>query len=177
MKAPTIIWDLPTRVLHWSLATIVVLNLFLLDGGDPPHEWLGYGAVGFVALRGIWGFLGGTQSRFRAFPVRPRQVLQFLVGQLRGRTPDYPGHNPLASVAYLAIWLLILSLGLTGWMMELDAYWGEEWLEDLHDGLATAIQVLVVFHLVGMSLDAWKFKRRTWFGMIVGHRGERRPDV
>lgn len=175
MMTRPIIWDVPTRVIHWSIASIVLLNLFLLDGGDPPHEWLGYVAVGFVCSRGIWGFRGGMPSRFRSFPIRPRQLVEFFRGQLTGNVPDYPGHNPAASVIYLLIWLLVISLGVTGWMMGLDAYWGEEWLEDLHKNISTGVEILVVLHLVGMTIDAIKFKRRTWFGMIVGHRGERQP--
>jgi len=62
------------------------------------------------------------------------------------------------------------ALGVTGFMMGLDAYWGEEWLEDLHENLSTALMVLVVLHLLGIAFDSWKFRRKTWLGMITGRR-------
>lgn len=165
-----LLWDLPTRLVHWGLAACVVLNLFVWEEGETPHQWTGYVAVAFVAFRSFWGWKGGAASRFTAFPLHPRKVFAFLKSGMRDE--DYEDrHNPLASWVYVSIWLLILALGVTGWMMGLDAYWGEEWLEDLHSVLSTILQVLVLIHLLGVFGDSFRHRRATWLGMIRGRRG------
>lgn len=149
------IWSFPTRLIHWLIALPVLANFFL-EGGETPHEVLGYVALAFVVVRVAWGFIAKDQAHFSAFP---------LAQVLRARR-DYPGHNPQASWVYLFIWALVVALGVTGYMMELDAYWGEEWLEDLHETFSNSLLALVVLHLLGIAFDGWKYKRRTWLGMI-----------
>jgi cytochrome b len=46
----------------------------------------------------------------------------------------------------LALMPLVLAAGLTGWMQTLDAFWGEEWLQELHEQAATALVVLASLH-------------------------------
>lgn len=164
------IWDKPTRILHWIVASAVILNLFVLEEGEDAHRWLGYAAMGAVAIRGVWGFVGGEHSRFRSFPLDWSSWRRFFSGLVFWRKEDFPGHNPLASAVYLLIWAGIISLGITGWMMGLDAYWGEEWLEEIHASISTAVQVLVALHLAGILLDSLKFRRHTWLGMITGRK-------
>ncbi len=36
----------------------------------------------------------------------------------------------------LSLMALVLALGLTGYLQTTDMFWGEEWLEELHEGLA-----------------------------------------
>lgn len=165
-----LIWDRTTRILHWIIAAAVVVNLFFLEEGDDPHQWVGYAAVGAVAFRGAWGFMGGKHSRFRSFPLGITSWRRFFSGLFLWRKEDFPGHNPLASVVYILIWVGVISLGVSGWMMGLDAYWGEEWLEEIHAQISTGIQVLVVIHLAGLALDSFKYRRHTWLGMITGKK-------
>ena len=46
------VWDLGTRVIHWLLAVLICLNLFVLE--DEPHEIVGY------VVRPLGGNLGGV---------------------------------------------------------------------------------------------------------------------
>lgn len=34
---------------------------------------------------------------------------------------------------------LVLALGMTGWMQTLDAFWGEAWLQELHEIIASTL--------------------------------------
>lgn len=164
------IWDRTTRILHWIIAAAVVLNLFVLEEGDDAHRWLGYAAVGAVLLRGVWGFVGGAYSRFRSFPLGWGSWKKFFASLVFWRRSDFPGHNPLASLTYIVIWACVFSLGVTGWMMGLDAYWGEEWLEEIHANISIALRALLGLHLAGLLLDSVKFRRHTWLGMITGKK-------
>lgn len=174
-RSSPVVWDVPTRVLHWALALAIVLNLFVLEEGDLPHTVVGTGACGVVALRVVWGFVARNASRLSAFPARPREVASFLGALARGSHPPFPGHNPAAALNALGLWSTVLALGVTGWMQSLDAFFGEDWLEELHGGLAVGLGVFVGTHLVGIALDAFVHRRRTWWAMVTGRRLPWRP--
>lgn len=163
-----LLWDRTTRVIHWSLATALILNLFILEEGEKAHEWVGYIACVAVAVRFFWGFKGGRYSRFSSFPLAPAKVVEFIKALFRKPTVPAEGHNPLASYVYILIWTSVLSLGLTGWLMGTDRYWGEEWLEDLHAKISIFVQGLIAFHLLGLGHDSIRYKRRTWLSMFNG---------
>ena len=134
-----VVWDPFVRVFHWSLVTCVLLNQFVLEPGEAPHEWSGYVASALVVLRVVWGFVGSRHARFSDFFPTPRRVGRHLRGALAGRAPHTAGHNPLGALMMLSLMGLVLALGVTGWMQGLDAYWGEEWLQNLHEWLADGL--------------------------------------
>ena len=60
-----VIWDKYVRLFHWSVATLFLLDFWVLEGGDPPHNWVGY-AIGFLLIgRILWGFIGSHNSLSR----------------------------------------------------------------------------------------------------------------
>ena len=156
-----IIWDLPTRILHWAMAFPIALNYFL-EGGKKNHRYVGYRAAFVLLLRLMWGFISKGHAHFKNFPMSPKKLFQ--------RNLDYPGHNPQASYVYFGIWTMVLALGVSGFMTTLDAYWGEEWLEELHETFGNILLGLIGLHLTGLGVDSLKFKRKTWKGMITGSR-------
>lgn len=164
------VWNLFTRIIHWFIAIPVLLD-FIFDDGDLSHKALGYIAMAFTIIRLFWGFLTTDQARFTSFPLGFRSFFSYSKNLFTGKLEYYPGHNPIASWIYLIIWGLVIALGVTGYMMSLDAYWGEAWLEDLHEICASGLLILVLVHFAGMGIDSWKFKRKTWMGMINGKKG------
>ena len=62
------VWDLPTRVFHWSL--VAGVGTALITGFVTPewwmgvHKWSGYAVVGLMAFRMLWGLFGPEYSRF-----------------------------------------------------------------------------------------------------------------
>lgn len=135
--------------MHWLLALAIVLNLFVLEEGEDPHQWTGYAAVTLVGLRLLWGFVGGPASRFRGFLTQ---------------------HNLLATSIYALLWAAVLSLGATGFLMGTDTYFGEEWLEDLHVAISKGVQALVLLHLLGLLSHSVRRRRHAWLAMITGNR-------
>ncbi|MBY0516813.1 MAG: cytochrome b/b6 domain-containing protein [Bacteriovoracaceae bacterium] len=154
-------WNGLTRIIHWLVATSVFAN-FLLDGEEDIHHLVGYLAAIFVLIRLIWGFVTTDKAHFKHFPLHFKNFSKDF--------KMFQGHNPIASWVYLFIWVLILLLGLSGYLMGTDAFWGESWLEELHAYFALALKVLVLVHLIGLSYDSWKYKRKTWLGMIHGRK-------
>lgn len=98
------VWDLPTRVFHWSLV-LCFLGLVITGevGGEamPWHFRMGYTVLSLLLFRLIWGFVGGRWSRFSGFVVGPATILRFVRGE--GTAQQSVGHNPLGSLSVLAL--------------------------------------------------------------------------
>jgi cytochrome b len=97
------VWDLPTRLFHWSLAACVVALVVSGQIGDAAMVWhfrLGYAVLSLLLFRLVWGFVGGRWSRFSAFVVGPAAVWRYVRG---GTGPQSVGHNPLGALSVLAM--------------------------------------------------------------------------
>jgi cytochrome b len=104
-------WDLPTRLFHWALVTLItcagISYHFANAIGDPTlrwHRWNGMAILVLVVFRVIWGFVGSSTSRFSAFIRWPWVALGYGLDLLRGKTRRYLGHNPLGS------WMIVVLL-------------------------------------------------------------------
>ena len=146
LEARQPVWDLFVRVFHWTLVVCVLLNSFVLDDGETVHQWAGYLASALVLARVVWGFVGSRHARFTDFFPTPRRIAHHVRGLLSGQADFHWGYNPLGALMMMALMGLVLALGLTGWMQGLDAYWGEEWLQDLHEEIGEALIILVGLH-------------------------------
>lgn len=141
-----VVWDVPTRVFHWMLVTCVVLDYFVFTDGKDLHQWLGYAASGLVVWRFIWGFAGSRHSRFYDFFPTPWRVRRHVKALMTGQPDFHAGHNPLGALMMLCLLALVGVLGLSGWMMSLDAFWGEDWIENVHEWTANALIGFAVVH-------------------------------
>ncbi len=164
-----ILWSPITRIIHWAIAIPVLFNFFI-EGGDLSHKVLGYVSFFAIFIRIAWGLISKDKAHFRFLPLKPSEIREYILILFSGRMKNFPGHNPLASVAYVIIWILVGLLGISGFMMGLDAFWGEDWLEQLHELLSSALMALVILHFIGIAFDGIKNKRKTWLGMITGRR-------
>lgn len=102
------VWDLPTRLFHWTLALAVLGALATgLRGGDAMvwHLRLGQAVLALLLFRGLWGLMGGRWSRFASFCLHPRQIMDYLRGQGGARLRT--GHSPLGSLSTLGLLLLL----------------------------------------------------------------------
>lgn len=104
------IWDLPTRIFHWTLASCVLLLILTGSVGGNAMVWhfrLGYLVFSLIIFRVLWGLVGGYWSRWLQLPLSPRKVWAYLHG--RSEQHDLIGHNPLGSWSVLT---MVLILGL-----------------------------------------------------------------
>lgn len=170
MKDQSIVWPWPIRLIHWTIAIAVILNMYIIGAGDPPHRYLGYVAAGLVLVRFFFGFYGKGHVKFSSMPLSLKSIKENITGHFKKTPVDYVGHNPLASIVYLLMWFFLIALGITGWMFSLDAFFGDDNLEAVHVAFSNALQVLVVIHFAGILIDAIHFKRKTWMAMIVGRK-------
>lgn len=140
------VWDPLVRVFHWTLVSCVVLNSWVVEEGEWLHEWIGYTAVGLVGLRLVWGLVGSRHARFADWFPTPQRVRVHLKALWRGELPEHTGHNPLGALMMLTLMSLVLGLGLTGWLQGTDAFWGVDWVQELHEGMAETLVWLAALH-------------------------------
>lgn len=95
------LWDLPTRLFHWSLVGLVIAAVMSVKIGGNAMIWHGrFGHIifGLIVFRLVWGVLGSTYARFTQFVRGPRTILDYLLGRWHGI-----GHNPLGALSVLAM--------------------------------------------------------------------------
>lgn len=115
------VWDLPTRVFHWSLVLgIIGLAISGTLGGNAMvwHFRFGYAVLALLLFRIIWGLVGGRWSRFGAFVYAPQSVVNYLKG--RSKPEHSVGHNPLGAVSVFAILAVLLAQVGSGLMSDDD---------------------------------------------------------
>jgi cytochrome b len=96
------VWDLPTRLFHWSLVLLVIAAFVSAKIGGNAMLWhgrCGLAILGLLTFRIVWGCIGSTYARFTQFVRGPRTILAYL----RGAGQPQPGHNPLGALSVLAL--------------------------------------------------------------------------
>jgi len=112
------IWDLPTRVFHWTLALAALGSVITAKIGGNAMAWhfrCGYLIFTLLAFRILWGLFGGHWSRFKNFIYAPATLLRYLRGQARPEEHLDVGHSPLGAgsvFALLAVLMLQVGTGL-----------------------------------------------------------------
>ena len=165
---PVKTWDIGVRFTHWTVAGIVVWNLF--GPTDQLHRVLGYIAAGLVACRFGWGFVGTPCARFSAWWPTPAHLKDYVRSLAAGAPHRHLSHNPLGGLMAIALWLLILALALSGWLTRLDAFWGEDWPRDLHTVLSIALEICVCVHVLAAIIMSMWTRDNLIGAMLTGFR-------
>lgn len=168
------VWDPFVRIFHWGLVACIALNEFVIDDGERVHQWIGYAASALVLARIVWGFVGTRHARFADFWPTPARLRAHLADLLAGRHGAQVGHNPLGALMMLALLAVVLALGASGWLQTTDAFWGEEWLQELHEELAEALLGLAGVHVAAALLMSVVERTNLVAAMVSGIK-RRRP--
>lgn len=163
------VWDPLVRLLHWSLAACI-FGAYLVEDGDTAHRVLGYLALGLVVTRVAWGFVGSPHARFRDWVRGPRAVRAYLRERLAGTSRRRLGHNPAAGIMMLGLLATVVLVGVTGWMQTLDAFWGVEWVEDLHAVLAWSLLGLIGLHVAAAVVESLHYRENLIAAMVHGRK-------
>lgn len=169
----TRVWDPLVRALHWTLlGAIAIAWTSTLHMGVPGgwHETAGFVAMGCVALRLLWGFVGPRHARFSSFMRGPRSTCTYASQVARGQAPRHIGHNPLGAWMVISLLLTVASLTVVGWLQTTDRYWGSEALEVVHTTLAWSLLPLIGLHVVGVLLTSVHQRENLVRSMIHGRK-------
>ncbi len=171
MNATEKLWDPLVRLFHWSLVFIFFANYFFNEEGDDWHQWLGYAAVAWLVIRFFWGFFGRGAARWADFFPTPARLAVHIRALVRGQPYHRMGHSPLGGLVMIIMMLCILGLGITGYMMqEIDYFWGEDWVENLHGWMADILLALVVVHVLASLFESYRLKENLPLSMVTGRR-------
>jgi cytochrome b len=175
------IWDLPTRLFHWSLAACVLCLIATGQIGGQAMVWhfrLGYAVLTLLLFRLVWGLIGGHWSRWSALPLAAQHWRAFW----RGPAVEWAGHNPLGSLSVLLmLGLLLLQVGsglvsddeithagpLTALVSGATVSTATAW----HKGLGKALLIaLVLLHLGAIAWYRWRKGQALVPAMVHGDK-------
>lgn len=171
MKPVVTLWDPLIRLCHWYLAGIFVANYWVNETGEDWHEWLGYIAVAWLCIRFVWGFIGKDAALWSDFFPTYSRLKYHIHSLVQGKAYHRMGHSPLGALVMIMMMLLILVLGISGFMMEeIDYFWGEDWLQNLHSWCADGLLLLVTIHICAALFESYRLNENLPLSMITGKR-------
>ena len=179
------VWDPLVRSFHWLLLlSFIVAYGSIKAGMQELHMICGYLLCGLLAMRIVWGVIGGTYARFASFIYRPRTVMVYLRSILRGNPQRHLGHNPAGGMMVISLLLLLLAvalsglvilaaieyegplLGLTGGLSDAWAYR----FVDFHRLAVDVVWVMVLMHIVGVVLASVQHRENLVLSMFNGYK-------
>ncbi|MDW5375345.1 cytochrome b/b6 domain-containing protein [Halomonas sp. HP20-15] len=170
------VWDLWTRLVHWSLAVCFATAWLTSGTWQSVHEWAGYSVAALVAWRVIWGLVGPRRMRFSSFVRSPTVAWNHLKAMRYGREPRYLGHNPAGGWMIVVLLFGLALQTFSGWLSTTDAFWGVEWLQEAHGFLGNLLLALVGLHVAGVVASSWLHRENLARAMITGRKRSPGPD-
>jgi cytochrome b len=168
--ADVLVWDVPVRVFHGLLVFSVAVAWLSAESERWrwEHETLGYTALGLMAFRFVWGWVGSRHARFADFVRPPAVVWAYVLKTVRLRAPRHVGHNPLGAWAVLALIALTSLTGVSGWLIaDGDA---PGWLEEAHEVAANTLMATVGVHVLGVLFSGWLHRENLVLAMLTGRK-------
>jgi cytochrome b len=180
MTPPVRIWDLPTRLFHWSLVLLVVLSVTTAKIGGNWMDWhlrSGYAVLTLIVFRLLWGFAGSRYALFAQFVRGPRATLAYL----RGAGAVSAGHNPLGAWSVLAMLTALLVQGVTGLfandeiategpLSKLVSGATASWMTRIHSFNEKVIYALVALHVAAIAYYFFAKRENLVGPMLTGDK-------
>ena len=174
------VWDLPTRLGHWSLALLVTGSLITGQVAGTWIEWHGYFGLGIIWLlsfRLVWGVLGSTYARLGQFFPTPSRLIAYARGQWHGL-----GHSPLGALSVFSLLSVLIlqagaglfaadDTGFTGPLRSRASHELAESLTDWHRLTSNLVFGLVALHLAAIAWYQYRGKKLI-AAMIDGYARE-----
>ncbi len=104
------VWDLPTRVFHWSLVLCVIFAVTSAQIGGNWMDWhlrFGIATLALLVFRLIWGLFGPRYARFRSFLYSPLAVWRHL-RLIHRDAVKHAGHSPSGAASVLGLLTVLL---------------------------------------------------------------------
>lgn len=194
------VYDPALRFIHgWNALALIALLATAWSSGlfeHGPYEaalWkthivLGYGLVIGIAARLAWGLVGPRYARFSDL-WHPRVWLDTLRTR-RLRASGRFGHNEFASLAYLAVYALLVTMAVTGLALAAIEYgtgplapmlgdmaWLRKLFKEPHEAIATALAIFVGIHAAALFVHEKRDGNRIARSMFTGEQCRRREET
>lgn len=186
-----IVWDLATRLFHWTLVVAFLVAIFSafqdkFDGYDVIHQRAGILILILVIFRLFWGVFGSETARFTTFVKSPKTLLAYL----RGDRPEKighagVGHNPLGALSVILMLILLGVQAILG-LFSTDAMLFEgplaylvpdaEGLTFYHRWIGYILIGLVGLHIAAIVFYKLVKKQALLLAMITGRMRSPQPE-
>lgn len=175
------VWDLPTRLFHWTLVALVGLSWWSAENDQQDlHLYLGYGVLTLLLFRIGWGFFGSSTARFSAFVRGPAAIVRYVRDRFHWPSA---GHAPLGALSVLALLAMLFVMVGTGlFAADEDGLFSgplaylvnsslADTLTELHEELFDVLLVLIGLHVAAILLYRLALGRNLLGPMITGKAG------
>lgn len=169
-KAQIKVWDLPTRVFHWSLA-LSFAGAYITSEGEKMraiHVMFGFTLLGLIVFRLIWGLIGTRHARFVSFIAGPSRVKAYLQSLLQRKPEHHVGHNPAGALAIVLLLILGMATGTLGFLAYNEI--GPDWIGDVHEVAANTMMAVVAIHIAGVVVSSVLHRENLVRAMLTGYK-------
>lgn len=157
------LWDLPTRIFHWLLVALIILQW--ISGENELmtiHFYSGYTIFGLVLYRVLWGLFGSDTARFRSFIYSKSEIVEYIRHLFSRKPSQWVGHNPLGGLSVILLLATITSIVFLGLISIDDNYINTGPLSDLvsykigtdalslHEDMFDILMVFIGLHLAAI---------------------------
>ncbi len=169
------IWDLNIRIFHLML--IITITVSIISGKFSYfyiHEISGLTLFFLILFRIYWGFFGGYYSKFKNFNLNKNALLNYF----EKKDNKYIGHNPLGSLSIFSIFVIILSLSVSGMFSSDDIFYDGPFVKlkpelvriftEIHNILHYFLYFIITLHLCAVSYYQLFLKEKIISQMIDG---------
>jgi len=122
------------------------------EWSDKIHELFGYMVLTLIGFRMIWGVFGPPTSRFKNLVPTLRSIKDHVGNLINQNIQHTTGHNPLGALMVIILLSTLSIAGITGYLSQTDAFWGYEWMNDLHEATGELSLALVGIHVCGVAV-------------------------
>lgn len=169
-KQAIMVWDMPVRVFHWLLV-ICFAGAWLTSESERLqmiHYAFGYTACLLVLIRLVWGVIGTRYARFTQFLKSPKAVLEHFMAMLRGHPHHDVGHNPAGGLVMVALMLLILVIGVSGYLSVKELL--GDFAGEIHESVASLALAVVILHILAAIVMSLMEKQNLVKSMVDGKK-------
>lgn len=183
-RFPVKVWDLPVRVVHWALVTLITFSWWSGNEGGMTmtyHMWSGYAILTLLIFRIAWGFVGSTHARFKDFLYAPKALAGYARTLTGRRASVYAGHNPVGGLSAALMLLSMLVQAGTGLFSNDDILTEgplyryvtkatSDWLTTIHNYNFYVLLTLAGIHIAAIVFY-WMYKRENLVSaMFTGNK-------
>ena len=186
-----LIWDLPTRLFHWTLVVLITLQFATAKFGFLSMDWhfrFGYTTLVLIVFRVCCGFFGSQSSRFSQFVRGPVAVIRYVRSQFSTNPQVSIGHNPLGGWSALVLLASVLVQAVSGLFasdgIDTDGPLSEKIptsavkvLTRIHLWNENILLILIALHVVAIALYFLLRKDNLTMPMITGRKNVMAPPL
>lgn len=165
-----LVWDMPVRVFHWLLV-ICFAGAWLTSESERLqmiHYAFGYCTCLLILVRLVWGLVGTRYALFSQFLKSPKAVLEHFLAMLRGHPHHDVGHNPAGGLVMFALMLLILMIGLSGYLSVKEFL--SNFISEAHEAVASLALAVVILHVAAAIVMSLLERQNLVKSMVNGKK-------